>query len=191
LIYHTAAINGYTFDPEVYSGGGTPLTQRGENNDNPRHDADTLTPLPDNFHWKKLRDRIRCYYKAHVQNSKKRLATMLNNPIKTRNRIALARAFDIIQNELDLDIDWTDNQTVLKSENVVVHNAINEPENSTINNESEQKKSIVETVNKIQERNATVAAAYFEDVSVAAAEKASAGTESRLSDAETAANTER
>ncbi|KAL7519596.1 hypothetical protein ACHAWX_006293 [Stephanocyclus meneghinianus] len=106
IIYHTAATNGYVFDPDVYSGGNIPLTQRGKKKkeiDCPIQDEnESFTPLPDGFHWKKLRDRIRCYYKTHVQNSKKRLATMLKNPTKPRNRVVLLRAVERIENESSL-----------------------------------------------------------------------------------------
>ena len=100
IIYHTASINGYTFDPEIYSGGEIPLTQRGKKNDSIHEiDSANITPLPINFNWKKLRDRIRCYYKTNVQNSKKRLATMLKNPSKTRNKDALIRVIGLTQDE--------------------------------------------------------------------------------------------
>lgn len=45
----------------------------------------------DNFNHKKLRDRIRCYYKTHVQNSKKRLVTLLKDPARPKNRDVLLR----------------------------------------------------------------------------------------------------
>ena len=111
IVYHTATINGYIFDPEIYSGGEIPLTQRSKKNDSIHQtDSATLTPLPVNFNWKKLRDKIRCYYKTNVQNSKKRLATMLKNPSKARNKNALMRAIDLIQDEPYLKISSAENQ---------------------------------------------------------------------------------
>jgi hypothetical protein len=105
-------VNGYSFDPEAFSGGDTPLTQRSKKNDE-NEDKD-LTPLPKDFHWKKLRDRIRCYYKTHVQNSKKRLSTMLKNPHKARNSDALMRAVDLIKDQphLNIVVDKDDGQPV-------------------------------------------------------------------------------
>ena len=114
LVYHTATVNGYTFDPEIYSGGEVPLTLRSKttlrSKKKTKDEEKDLTPLPADFHWKKLRDRIRCYYKIHVQNSKKRLATMLKNPSKGRNRDALMRYYELVQDEPYLNIGGTENQ---------------------------------------------------------------------------------
>jgi hypothetical protein len=52
---------------------------------------------PEYFNFKKLRDRIRCYYKTHVQNSKKRLNTMLKNPTRPKNRDLLIKIVESVK----------------------------------------------------------------------------------------------
>jgi hypothetical protein len=44
-----------------------------------------------------LRDRIRCFYKTHLQNAKKRLRTMVKNPTKKSNASALVAHLALIQ----------------------------------------------------------------------------------------------
>ena len=95
-IYHTAISLGYTFDPIAYTGGSTPLTERKKSKKEPNPEYE---PLPPGFNYKKLRDRIRCYYKTHVQNSKKRLTTILKNPTKPKNREILLRVVAEVRSE--------------------------------------------------------------------------------------------
>jgi hypothetical protein len=97
IIYHTAIKNGLTFCPLAYSGGTTPLTQRKQPPMKARDDG--VEPLPPGFNYKKLRDRIRCYYKTHVQNSKKRLNTLLKNPSRPKNREILIRVANEVRSE--------------------------------------------------------------------------------------------
>lgn len=48
---------------------------------------------------RKIRDRIRCFFKTHIQNSKKRLRTMLKNPTKRANAKALVKHMALMDEE--------------------------------------------------------------------------------------------
>jgi len=61
------------------------------------------------FDDKKIRDRIRCFFKTHIQNAKKRLKTMLRNPEKRANIKALAAHFHLIEEKgVGLENDHSD-----------------------------------------------------------------------------------
>ncbi|KAL9185787.1 hypothetical protein ACHAXT_003564 [Thalassiosira profunda] len=94
-IIHAAALShGYTFDPLSF-GLAADAAPRPMNR-LAALAADATGPPPE-FNRKKLRDRIRCYYKTHVQNSKKRLVTLLKNPTRPRNREVLLRIVDEVR----------------------------------------------------------------------------------------------
>lgn len=56
---------------------------------------------------KGLRDRIRCYYKTHIQNAKKRLRTMVRNPTKRANARHLCAHLDLIEQHGNDEADGT------------------------------------------------------------------------------------
>jgi hypothetical protein len=52
---------------------------------------------PLNFDEKKVRDRIRCFFKTHIQNAKKRLKTVVKNQHKRTNKLLVIAAKEAIR----------------------------------------------------------------------------------------------
>ena len=52
---------------------------------------------PASFDDKKIRDRIRCFFKTHIQNAKKRLKTVIKNQHKKTNKLLVAGAREAIR----------------------------------------------------------------------------------------------
>lgn len=119
IIYSTALQCGYTFDPESFgcseaigeadsikssaAAPSTPTDETMEYLDCVVHRQDTSNNSTSSFNYKKLRDRIRCYYKTHVQNSKKRLITLLKNPTRPKNREILIKVVDEVRDRASRD----------------------------------------------------------------------------------------
>ncbi len=136
LVFQEAISRGYLFDPITFS--------LDEENAQDWHLEGRLTQdsagnwvIPPGFNHKKLRDRIRCYYKTHVQNSKKRLGTLLKNPMKERNRDTLLRLVNELksQEHVELSSECVVALKRLKAEQDSIRGTVSTPSpNSTARN---------------------------------------------------------
>lgn len=101
-MHSTALQCGYTFDPLSFAPSSStkaskPAKKKPPSTKASKKDNSSNSGGDDNFNYKKLRDRIRCYYKTHVQNSKKRLITLLKNPTRPKNRELLIKIVDEVK----------------------------------------------------------------------------------------------
>lgn len=104
MVHQRAVQCGYTFDPLSFgSGSGSSSASSSKQSANARklptkaNKGNDVSNGDNDFNYKKLRDRIRCYYKTHVQNSKKRLITLLKNPTRPKNREVLLKIVDEVK----------------------------------------------------------------------------------------------